>query len=486
MTRPETRALAMAAVVATLGMSVAPSAAADPPPAPDDRFLPAPADPAPASPTRQVVSCSLPTWRAGADPGQAHLPIDDAVLQQIRQLTTGTGQTVAVIDTGVSQHQQLRDVVGGGDYISTGDGTHDCDGHGTIVAGIIAAQPDPSGDNGFVGLAPDVRLVSIRQSTSKFGERGISSTMPGLGDVDTMAMAVRTAADLGATVINISVVACERGGALGDRALGAAVAYAVEVKDAVVVAAAGNADPNWNCQQNPGNPAGGQPVPNWDDIRSSVSPGRYDDYVLTVGSVGPDGAASPFTLAGPWVDVAAPGEAVVSLDPDGEGIVDTTAASDGAETFHGTSYAAPYVSAVAALVRTRFPQLSATEVMRRIEDTAQAGPSGWDPFIGHGVVDPLAAISVELPATATPPTTSSVAIPVDTPTRDASERRTALTGAALCLTALIAFFGLRRASARLVGFVADRNSGPDPDGVIRDQRVRPAQFRTARQQPQHR
>ena len=65
-------------------------------------------------------------------------------------------------------------------------------------------------------------------------------------------MAVRTAADLGATVINISSVACTAGAALRDRALGAAVAYAVDVKDAVIVVAAGNVGPGGNCpQQNP-------------------------------------------------------------------------------------------------------------------------------------------------------------------------------------------------------------------------------------------
>ena len=119
----------------------------------------------------------------------------------------------------------------------TGDGTQDCDAHGTLVAGIIAAAPDL---NGFSGIAPDVTLISIRQSSAKFGLASDSSSS-GVGDVDTMAAAVRTAADLGASVINISSVACVPvESALDDRALGAALAYAVDVKNAVVVAAAGN------------------------------------------------------------------------------------------------------------------------------------------------------------------------------------------------------------------------------------------------------
>ncbi len=56
-------------------------------------------------------------------------------------LTRGAGQTVAVIDTGVARHPRLPGLIPGGDYVSTGDGTGDCDAHGTIVAGLIAAAP---------------------------------------------------------------------------------------------------------------------------------------------------------------------------------------------------------------------------------------------------------------------------------------------------------------------------------------------------------
>src|SRR5262249_9533881 len=151
----------------------------------------------------------------------------------------------------------------------------------------------------------DVTLISIRQSSSKFAPASDSSSS-GIGDVDTMAKAVRTAADLGASVINISSVACVPiTSALDDRALGAALAYAVDVKNAVGVAAAGNT-------------GGGQcppqrPDATWQTISVAVSPAWYDDYVLTVGSVNAEGAPSAFTLAGPWVDVAAIGEAVTSL-----------------------------------------------------------------------------------------------------------------------------------------------------------------------------
>ena len=61
----------------------------------------------------------------------------------IWRLTRGAGQRVAVIDTGIAAHRRLSHVIAGGDYVSSGDGRQDCDGHGTVVAGIIAASPDP-------------------------------------------------------------------------------------------------------------------------------------------------------------------------------------------------------------------------------------------------------------------------------------------------------------------------------------------------------
>ncbi|MGK2879417.1 MAG: type VII secretion-associated serine protease mycosin [Mycobacterium sp.] len=486
--RDTARWAAVAAVVGTLTVATAPTAAPDPPPPVDDSYLPAPADPAPPAPTRQLVTCSLPALTEAADSSASFGPVEDAVLQQIWQLSSGSGQTVAVIDTGVSRHLQLPGLVGGGDYVSTGDGTHDCDGHGTIVAGIIAARHDPSGANGFVGLAPEVRLLSIRQTSSKFGVQGPAGPVPGLGDLDTLAMAVRTAADLGATVISITAVACVPGRTMDDRALGAALAYAVEVQDAVVVSSAGNhTGPSSSCEQNPGNADGRQPVPNWTDLNSSVSPARYDDYVLAVGSVGPDGAASDFSLAGPWVDVAALGESVVSLDPDGEGLVNTTAEADGATVLSGTSFATPVVSAVAALVRSRFPELTAREVMRRIEDTARPGPAGWDPFIGNGVVDPLAAISAEVPIVEPKPVaTVPVSPPQDSNVDDGPARRSALTGAALCVVALGSVFALRSASARLRHRATsvpalDRDTRSAPYAVAPDQRVGATESRPARQ-----
>lgn len=415
--------------VAALALIAAPPAGAITPPPIDEQRLPAAGPPAPAHPTAQHDDCVAPAPAATSEPGQ----LDGLDLSSVWALTRGAGQTVAVIDTGVSRHRRLPHLIPGGDYVSRHDGTADCDGHGTIVAGIIGATPGSAGPQGFTGIAPDASLLSIRQSSNKFHAIDDSGGS-GVGDVDTLAAAIRTAADLGATVINISTVACVAADAeLDDQALGAALAYAVDVKNVVVVSAAGNAGGPGQCPQH--NP---RDVADADQVRVVASPAWYDDYVLTVGSVGTDGTPSDFSLAGPWVDVAAPGEDIVSLASTGDGLVDV---SPSGTALSGTSYAAPVVTAIVALVRARSPEMTARQVMQRIEDTAHHPASGWNPVVGHGVVDALAAVS----RTGTADTAASrrSAVPVATvtgPSADDSARRTAIRGAVVCfaLTACVA------------------------------------------------
>jgi membrane-anchored mycosin MYCP len=375
-------------------------------------------------------------------------------LPQVWQLTRGAGQRVAVIDTGVSPHPRLPKTVAGGDYVFTSDGNKDCDGHGTVVAGIIAAATDPNHGDNFSGVAPDVTLIAIRQSSTKFGPLADPSST-GFGDVDTLAKAVRTAADLGASVINVSSVACvPTGTTLDDRALGAALAYAVDVKDAVVVAAAGNSGSAGQC-------VGQHPT------TVTVSPAWYDDYVLTVASVNAHDEPSSFTLPGPWVDVAARGEEVLSLSPFDGGTVTALDGQGNSTPLSGTSYAAPVVSGLAALIRARFPTLTARQVMQRIKATAHHPPDGWDPLVGNGVVDILAAVSSDAPPSTVPrPHDAAVPVaptvpPTPPPLPDRGARRTAFTGAAICLAVLAAALAAGAVTTRLRRGRTQPDSGAD-------------------------
>lgn len=383
--------------------------------------------------------CTVPRQTRATSP--AANPLHTLDMTSVWRLTRGEGQRVAVIDTGVNRHPRLAHLEAGGDYVAAGDGAQDCDGHGTIVAGIIAAAPDSTDQVGFAGVAPAATVLSIRQSSTKFGPTA-NPSVTGFGDVDTMAMAVRTAADRGATVINISSVACAAG-PLDDRALGAALAYAVDVLDVVVVAAAGNVGGASQCPKQTETTG-----LSWDTATVAVSPAWYDDYVLTVGALGTDGSPSSFSLAGPWVDVAAPGEDMVSLDPAGSGIVDGLTVFDRDIPISGTSYAAPVVSGLVALVRARFPGLTARQVMQRIEATAHRPAAGWNPVVGNGTIDPLAAVSSDSISSGTPVTEAR---PIDLPQAPATARRAsraALLGAGVCAAVAAAALALSAARSR--------------------------------------
>lgn len=382
--------------------------------------------------------------------------------------STGNGVSVAVIDTGVNPNPRLP-VQAGGDYITGGDGLTDCDSHGTIVASVIAAapqgipQPRPmppvplpgasvapaplSTGDGVAGVAPHATLISIRQSSRAFDPGpGGGEDRRKAGTLATLARAIVHAANLGAKVINISVAACFSSAEPPDqRAVGAAVWFAATAKDAVIVAAAGNEGED-GCVQNPpaqlpdsGDPRG------WRQVKTVSSPSWFADHVLSVGAVDLTGNPIGKTLAGPWVGVAAPGVAVMGLSPqDGAAVNAYPPARPGepAVQFWGTSFAAAYVSGVAALVRARYPNLSAREVIRRIEQTAHNPAGGVDNRVGFGVVDPVAALTFDVePGDRVAPgaQTRPLTVPAPPPPPDRRAHRVAVgVAAALAVGVLLA------------------------------------------------
>lgn len=451
------RAAAASGLVAVSALCGTPTAAAVEPPTIDPAAVPPDGRPAPIQPMRQGPLCTRVGTLPGTDYRLQPRYMDLLNLPEAWKFGRGAGVSVAVIDTGVSPHPRLPTLVGGGDYVEGGDGLTDCDAHGTWMASLIAAwpndgnspppppppgqQPPPApdgapappaarqdqeqpGDAGaepaedgrapwpppdaFSGIAPEVKLISIRQSSlafspvSAFGDPDPVRRRKA-GDVQTMAMAIVHAANMGARVINISEVSCMPANRIVDqRALGAAIRYAAVDKDAVIVAAAGNLrGPDSDCKPNPqNNPLTPNDPRNWAGVTTVVTPAWFSDYVLTVGAVNAAGNPLPdLSIAGPWVGIAAPGTDVVSLSPRESGLINAEENREGDLVAPaGTSFSAAIVSGTAALVRAKFPKLTAHQIINRLIATARPPAGGVDNQVGHGIVDPVAALTYDIPA----------------------------------------------------------------------------------------
>lgn len=317
---------------------------------------------------------------------------------RLHELARGSGQTVAVIDSGVSPNVRLPSLIGGGDFVMGGNGLEDCDHHGTLIAGIIAAKP-AAGD-GFMGVAPDATILSIRQTSAAFEPakrpQGYDALAASASNLHSLAQAIVHAANMGATVINMSVTACfDAGQNVDTAALAGALYYAAVERDIVLVTSAGNVGSS--CKQNPGpSPSSpGDPL-GWGNVTSVSLPSMWSQFVLSVGGTTLTGEPYVNSMGGPWVDVAAPAVNIVSLNPaegDKGTLVNAQIKDGGPIPINGTSFASAYVSGLAALIREKYPNLTANQVVNRIKKTAHAPSSGLlTNLMGSGVVDPVAAL----------------------------------------------------------------------------------------------
>ncbi|MDL9937765.1 type VII secretion-associated serine protease mycosin [Gordonia sp. ABSL1-1] len=374
----------------------------------------------PTEKTKRATLCVEPRLAPGTDLARVD-PTGHAIdFRAAWPFSTGKGQVVAVIDTGVSPHPRLRGRLrGGGDFVvAGGSGLDDCDAHGTLVAGLIAARPSVT--DGFSGIAPDATILSIRQNTTTYvadtrgGGNGASDFAPkGYGSTTTLAYAITSAVRQGATVINISAASCGTSSSkVEDELVGRAVRAAYRA-NVVVVVAAGNVDEKGGCRQNPALDPNLPRESSWPKLTTYASPAWFSDYVLAVGSLSVDADPLDSSLRGPWVSVAAPGENMVSLNNATTGLTNEQP-GDGQTpwtAFNGTSFAAAIVSGTVALIRARYPRMTAREVMDVVKRTAHTSGRGPDLETGYGIIDPVAALALD-PARPVPaPTAREIAGP---------------------------------------------------------------------------
>ncbi|MFD3524911.1 type VII secretion-associated serine protease mycosin [Streptomyces sp. NPDC058653] len=323
--------------------------------------------------TALTLVVTLPAPVANADTGQCSFPgkkyegrpwaLGRVLLDELWKESTGKGVKVAVIDTGVDiRNPQLTEAVDVGSGINlipanaaddkgnrlergASDGTTDVVGHGTKVAGIIAARPAEG--TGFVGLAPDATIIPIQQNDA-FGN----------GTDETLADAIDHAVAQGADVINISQDTRNAVEPTTDLKRAVDVALAAEV---VIVASAGN-----------------------DGLDGKVKetyPASYDG-VLAVAASDRNNERAAFSQSGEFVGIAAPGVDMVTTVPGGGHCAD-----------NGTSFSAPYVAGIAALMKSKHGEWSQEKIVAQIQQTAERSIPGRDRLVGWGVADPVRALT---------------------------------------------------------------------------------------------
>lgn len=286
------------------------------------------------------------------------------LLDELWKQSTGKGVRVAVIDTGVDvKNEQLKSAVdtkAGHNFLpknlKTDDGmkiergkengTTDTVGHGTKVAGIIAARKAKG--TGFSGLAPGATIIPIQQNDAE-----------GHGTTETLALAIRYAVEKAdADIINISQDTANA--VKPSAALRQSVDYAL-AQNIVVVASAGNDGLGGNVKE--------------------TYPASFDG-VLAVASSDRNNERAAFSQSGDFVGIAAPGVDMVSTVPGGGHCAD-----------NGTSFSAPYVAGVAALIKAKHPDWTQKQIVAQMQQTAERSVAGHDRLVGWGVVDPVRALT---------------------------------------------------------------------------------------------
>ncbi len=255
---------------------------------------------------------------------------------------------VAVIDTGIDfQHPDLQNKVvsGGYDFVNDDSDANDDNGHGTFVAGIVAAETN--NNEGVAGVAWNCKILPIKAMDAE-----------GSGYYSDVIEGIYHAADNGADVINLSL-----GGEDTDLFLEEALEYATVEKNVVIVAAAGN------------------------EAGAVLYPAAYDEFCLAVSVTDYKDNRVEWSNFGPEIDVAAPGERII-------GCVPTWYFGEGSIPYgwgEGSSFASPHVAGLAALLKSNKSWMTTEQIMNVIrysaDDVNHSDFPGIDDYIGYGRIN---------------------------------------------------------------------------------------------------
>jgi minor extracellular protease Epr len=253
---------------------------------------------------------------------------------------TGSGVRVAVLDTGIDvKHPDLK-VAGGASFVKGSKGYGDDNGHGTHVAGIIAALDN---EIGVVGVAPGAELYAVKVLNKQ-----------GSGFISWVVAGIEWSISSGMQIISMSF------GSTSDSTTLHRVITVAYSRGIVLVAAAGNSGPGYGTVE---------------------YPAKYGE-VIAVGATDASDKAASWSSRGPELELVAPGVSIYSTYKGG-----TYA------TLSGTSMACPHVAGTVALMLQKKPGLKPYEVRERLQRSAvDLGSEGWDSTYGYGLVNAYKAV----------------------------------------------------------------------------------------------
>lgn len=367
--------------------------------------------PNPAACLRPTTPAIAPEMLNPTQLGQRTWPEERLHYTSVWQYGDGAGVTVAVVDSGVDAKQEhLAGRVLPGYDVTAGPAAKpgantDCRAHGTMVAGILAGRPIPG--RAFAGVAPAARILPIRQ-TWGINSQGQNTA----GSAANLIRGINLAVALGAPIVNVSVVVDGHALNAAERSQMVTAIRNARAHDVLIVAASDNKSEGGGQQQVV------LPYP--------AALADTFDNVMAVGGIDASGAIGSDTNVRSFVSVVAP-ESGMPCPMPGGGLVQC----------HGTSFATPFVSGLAADLLSRDPSLTAAQLKQRIELTAdhpstnlpdRSGGFGW------GVINPLAAATQVLATGGRPQPRGAGPLPPPTP----PDTRSALIGTATTVGAVAA------------------------------------------------
>jgi subtilisin family serine protease len=282
--------------------------------------------------------------------------LDNINAEKAWGFSSGTDKVViAVVDTGVDLgHPDLQNNLMNGYSAINGVVTpQDDNGHGTHVAGIIAAISN--NNKGGVGLAPKCKIMPVKVLSGK-----------GEGSDSDIAEGIIWAVDHGANVINLSL-----GGTGAGKTLERAMTYAFN-SNVLVIAAMGN---------------------NGENLKTY--PAAYKN-IIAVGATDVNNKVVPFSNYGDWISVSAPGLKIYSTFPREKVELSRYNLSPNYAVLSGTSMAVPFVAALAGLIMSKNPGINRAEVRKKIENSSlDVDQKGFDENTGFGLIDAYKSLNTK-------------------------------------------------------------------------------------------